>query len=407
MALTALLKKAEHFDRVIQEKHNIEGLVLPTIAYPQGVYGLNYNGNYENCAIWTGLYIAAQSFLYAATGDPSAKEKAKQGVSALYKLQDLAGYGNEIIARGFKHIDDAHEDLFWKESLSLTRTKDEWHKDDGYMWLGKPSKSQIFGAIFGYFAYTQHCDPTAEEKLEIGSYVKRIVDRIIDKTTRSYLYSKYEPFLWSVGPQLMLGKLKLCASLTGDSSYEEEYRRLLDEEGYAKRLSQCRWKLRGYRNISSNDLTSEDNLAMLNYMMLLTLEDNWGIRDRCLRGVSKRWNVIDDPENALHNFAYHALTGTKTDQLEIAIEALERFPTLKEVPIVARKRVHSSKLACFTNLFDGSVTPMRKRSADEFMWRYNPRRKDGWVEGKPGCMQFTGVDFLIAFGLGRMHNFIE
>ena len=67
MSLDLILEKAERFENAIENRHLIEGLILPTVVLPPQGRKDFQTGNYENCAIWTGMYVAAQSLRYATT----------------------------------------------------------------------------------------------------------------------------------------------------------------------------------------------------------------------------------------------------------------------------------------------------------------------------------------------------
>ena len=153
---------------------------------------------------------------------------------------------------------------------------------------------------------------------------------------------------------------------------------------------------------------SEDNLAMLNYYMLMNLETDDRILAICREGLQKRWRVINDSENSLFNFIYHALTERTTPELNQGIDALTRFPINKTVPVVALKRNLPRSLSeVITNIRNSKPIPIEERPVDEYLWRVNPLRRDFWSGDREGTMEFTGIDFLIAVYLGLYHKFIK
>lgn len=415
-SLTEILKKAEDFNSIIQDRHSIRGLVLPTLVLPSVGRGDYQSGNYENCAIWTGVYVAAQSLRYAATGDLQAREQARAGLQALHKLQDVTGELG-LIARGYKdgNAKTWDEDFFWEKR---GRHGDEWHQNDsGQRWLGDPSKSQIFGVVFGYFAFYQFCNPDEQEKKKIGLYLSNIVNRIIknemmviDKDGQVSNWGNYSPKQYlgfgGIGPFLMLSKLKLAANITGLEIFKKEYQRLIYGKEYLRFLERCRPNFPVLKQLSTS-FGSEDNLAMLNYYMLMHLEDNGDVLSKCKKGLEKRWKIVNDPENVLFNFIYHALAKTETPDLEAGVKALHKFPTEKSVPLIALKRkLPDSKRAIVWNIASSRRMSIEERPADEYLWRVNPFRHDKWRNGREGIMEFTGVDFLIAAYMGLHHNFI-
>ena len=417
--LDEILKKAEYFDGVIQARHSIQGLVLPTVVLPPAGREDYQTGNYENCAIWTGIYVAAQSLRFAVTGDAQAREQAKSGLLALHRLQEVTGESG-LIARGYKtgYEQTWDEEFFWKKERDKTRQRDEWHQSTGYRWLGDASKSQVFGVVFGYFTFSEFCNPTKKEREEIGRYLSNVVDRImssglkiIDKDKQVSGYGNYSPKQYlgygGIGPFLILSKLKLAFQIAGQEGYETEYRRLLGEEDYVRFLKRGRLDAPILRQLLTSS-GHEDNLAMLNYYMLMTLETDEELRKLCREGLDKRWNAINDPENSLFNFIYHALMQVKTPALERGVDALLRFPTKKQVHAIALKRkLPKSRIEVVMDTFTPRKIPIELRPIDEYAWRVNPLRHDLWVGGKVGTMEFTGVDFLIATYLGLYHGFIR
>lgn len=418
MVSEKILEKAEYFDKVIQERHNIEGLVLPTLVLPSVGRDDYQSGNFENCAIWTGEYVAAKALEYARTGDQRAREYAKGGVLALNRLQDITGQDG-LVARGFKVGDEPtwDEDFFWKKRGDSTRQRSEWHQAGNYRWLGDTSKSQIFGVAFGYFAFNQFCDPTDVERDEMGKHFSKIVDRIgssggkiVDVDGRESGYGNYSPKQYfgfgGIGPFLMLSKLKLAGQLTGEKRFEDEYQRLLSEEDYSKFLGRCRLNPPVLKQLSTS-FGSEDNLTMLNYYMLMNMEDDSGILQECRDGLERRWGVINDPRNSLFNFVYHSISKNETSDLRLGVEAMYDFPLEKRVSGVAlKRRLPMSKLKLAKDVMLSSRMSTEDRPIDEYAWRVNPLRKDEWMADKEGVMEFTGVDFLIAANLGAYHRFL-
>ena len=140
----------------------------------------------------------------------------------------------------------------------------------------------------------------------------------------------------------------------------------------------------------------------------MNLESDAGVLEACMQGMERRWQVIDDPENALFNFIYHALTLRQTPELESGVNALRYFPNKKTVSVVALKRkLPDSKLEIARDLLNSDRISIQNRPIDEYAWRVNPRRRDAWALGEKGTMEFTGIDFLIAENLGRYHGFVK
>jgi len=420
-----ILEKAEEFDRVIQEKHTLDGLVLPTLVTDSELEIGPYSGNHENDTIWTGLYATAKAFEYAVTNDPKARELAKKSILALHKAQDIT-LKPGLVARGYKIADKAtwDEAFFWIKTgknlghselrafedyedsakaldfLFGYRRKNEWNQGEEeferYRWLGDPSKSQIFGVMFAYFTFDKFCNPDEEEKAEIKRHLCDIVDRIIDndmtivgadsemtgygnykarsgkddrgiKKTLNWFREAYG----NLGPFLILSHLKLAYKMSGDERYQRKYEELLYGESHTRFLGKSRISIPLINNILTTG--SDDNLAMLNNYLFMSLEDDPHLISICAQGLGDRWRRIRDPENALFNFIYHALVGSGEDH-KIGADALSKFPKEKSVPLISLKR----KQKTLQSLTARETVHIENRMVDEYMWRVNPFRRSEW-----------------------------
>jgi len=414
--------KAEKFKREIDTKHRIEGLILPTLIHPPLGRPDLQTGNYENCAIWTGLDVPARSMEYYITKDPKTRTSAKWGLNALHKLQDITGVSG-LISRGFKIRDAASwdEDFFWIKPTDKTRQSNEWHQNGKYRWLGDVSKSQIFGIVFGYWTFNEFCNPNEEERKQISTHLEQMTEKLMgdrlvlkDADGQKSGYGDYRRKtvhlgIGGLGPSLVLGQLKLTEHITGNKKWGDEYRRLIQEEGFSECLNFQGRQLPPFKNIPilgnlSTSFGSEDNLAMLNAYMLLNLEQNPHIRTIILRGLENRWSTADDKENSLFNFIYHASGLSMTPDLLTAVDALKRFPEEKTIPIVALKR--KASLVQIAKSIGSDNIPIENRPIDEYAWRVNPKRRDSW-RGIGGQMEFTGVDYLLARAIGLKHGYLK
>ena len=335
MSLDLILEKAEKFEAAIENRHLIEGLILPTLVLPPEGRDDFQTGNYENCAIWTGLYVFAQALKFASTGDISARAAAWNGILALNKLQDITGKSG-VVARGYKLREELtwDEPFFWikneknfgqsktrnnpsdledktrsYDTLFGYRRNNEWHQSGNYRWLGDASKSQVFGILFGYFAYNQFCNPSPLQRNSIKTHVAQIMHSILDhgnqiadidgKPTTFGNYNNKNSY--SVAPALLISQLKFAHHLTGESRFEDEYRRQLDGSIRNGTLTPKRPRF-FILNRTHTNLGSDDNLAMLNYLMFMGMQSDQNILGLCREELEKRWHTINDHENSLFNF---------------------------------------------------------------------------------------------------------
>lgn len=361
-------------------------------------------------------------------GDAMVRTEAMGCIEGIDHLQTVSGVEG-LLARGCKLGDEPTwcEDFFWKKKGDKTRQSTEWHQNGEYRWLGDASKSQVFGVTLAYASLLLYGKPSESERKTAAEHFCRIVDRILDNDetivdadTAATGYGNYSPkqFLGfgGIGPQLMLVNLKLASLLNDNNSSKYDYGQLYEErlaEGYLKFVERSRIDLPVLRSLSTSH-GSEDNLAMLNTLLLDELNrfsgDNKAeVHDACVNGIAKRWQVVDSPENALFSIIYHGMLdrgGADTVQPSmLAMSSFsERNKNTHKVALKAklgnrRQRLRASLLP--------KIKPIGEWPAEEYAWRWNPRRPASWSEGLDGNMQFTGIDYLLALSLGKYFSVIK
>lgn len=81
-------KKAELFEKRITARHRRHGFVAEChLETPGDVNSFVYEAT-DNDGLWTALYVAAESFRYAVTGDQEARERAQESIKAMMALEE-------------------------------------------------------------------------------------------------------------------------------------------------------------------------------------------------------------------------------------------------------------------------------------------------------------------------------
>ena len=89
-----LKEKADWMQSTIYPRHDMYGLTASCDLAEYGDLSSWYAVSNDNDGLWTSMYLASQSFRYAATGDPDAKAaawRAFQGLSLLNYVTGVAG----------------------------------------------------------------------------------------------------------------------------------------------------------------------------------------------------------------------------------------------------------------------------------------------------------------------------
>ena len=123
----------------------------------------------DSDSLWTSLFLAAESFRYAATKDPSAKESSTRTFNALRRLMTITGVPG-LTARTICKVEDNCSGGTWYESTV----------EPGWMWKGDASSDDTTGQLFGQSLYYLLVAETEEEREIAGQSILSMVDYIHD-----------------------------------------------------------------------------------------------------------------------------------------------------------------------------------------------------------------------------------
>ncbi len=302
-------KKAAFYDQQLQKYNTRLGFVGDArLNVPGDISGGTFKPHSDNDGLWTSLYIGAECFRYAVTGDPEAKKNARKSLESMMWLERVNGIPGFIS----RSIVPAGE----PERLHYGG---EWHltPDGKWEWKGDTSSDEVDGH---YFAYAIYYDLAADkkEKQEIQAYVRRITDYIVDHNY--YLLDlDGKPTTWGFwGPQELnqklqhlcerglnsleiLSHLKASYHITGDKKYQEAYEELIRKHGYA--INTVKQKMIWPHSIINH---SDDELAFVPYYHLLQYETDPKLVSIYLSSIQRSWEIERPEISPFFDYVYGA-----------------------------------------------------------------------------------------------------
>lgn len=263
-----LAQKQDFFNEVLMKRH----IRAPWIA---GQCHLTTPGDTtswlpeddDNDGEYTGNYLAMESFRYASTKNPGAKENAEKAFSFLKTLQKITDtdgfFARTIVPADWKNVHDGNK-IYTEKELADELVKEprfkpvevRWHKskDGKWLWKGDTSCDEMCGHMFGYYFYYTLAADENEKKI-IGKHVGRIVDYLmkhnldlVDTDGKATRWSVWSPDKLNRDPEWlpdrnqnsmeMLTFLLLAHHMTGEEKYQKEYLRLIEKENYLQNMSE-------------------------------------------------------------------------------------------------------------------------------------------------------------------------
>lgn len=405
-----LVEKAEHYEQINAARHNRYGFTADCeLLDPEDPSKFRYNAT-DNDGLWTSITVAAQSFRYAVTRDPKARELARQSMRAMLELAYKTGSPG-FIARAIAREDEDNVNL---SDYSPERWKPS--PQSGWLWKTDTSSDELDGHYFAWYIYYELV-ADEQERREIAEVCRAVTNRILNdnllyirpdgkRTTWGVWSPEYlndDPWWWqerALNATEILSHLRVAYHLCGDQRFLQAYESLIRQHHYLLNAAEGRVNAPPYA-INHSD----DELWFLAYYPLLMLEKEPSRRTLILLSLERSWQAIRPERSPLYNFIYGAATGKPCD-VEEAVETLRRWPwDLRGWEVRNSHRtdlVISPERSRPGNPIATTALPPDERQG--LKWNANPYRMD-W--GGTGHYEEYGGAFLIAYWLGRYHRLIS
>ncbi len=284
-----------------------------------GKMGVDISHISDNDGLWTQTYLAALCMWYDVTKDEkilTLARKYKDAMLVLSKATEIKGFP----ARAVRYPDENG----WGEGLGELDLGAEWHRssDGSYEWLGETSSDEMTGHYVGYSLYYDLC-ATEDEKPSIREAICDMTDHILehngflcdfDGLPTSWACWNEEAlnndsmWMWEKGVNSlqMLNFLKISYHVSGDEKYNNKYKSLINEHHFLLNAAY-------HKRADGHTCHIDDNLAMMNSLSYLRLEDDPSIRQYILIGLANHFNYEKVEGNPYFAFIYSAFTGEPCD----------------------------------------------------------------------------------------------
>lgn len=452
-----LAEKARFYEDEIDKYHRRTeyGYVLEVTTSEQGKKVGIQQRDSDNDGLWTSMYGAGECFAYAATGDPEAKQRAKDAFEALRFLGAVTQGGPQpslpgFVARTVVPVDggwNPNETKYTAEGDQRNQRNDKkwkvihprWPTSADGKWYYKvdTSSDELDGHYFFYGLYYDLVADSEEEKLRVRDVVVGITDHLVEHGFNLVDWDG-TPTRWAVyGPEhinhdidwweerglnslSILSYLVTAEHISGEPRYREAIEHLVNEHAYAANTTNPKMS-QGWGDGNQSD----DEMAFMSYYNLLRYEKDPRLRNFYLLGFARYW-ALEVPEmNPFFNFIYASqATGQKFadafgeldldprgDWLADSVETLMRFPLDRfDWRHINSHRIDIQPLLPYLRgghverngyRVNGKVIPVDETHFDH--WNYDPWGLDN---GGNGTSLSDGAVFLLPYYMGLYHGYI-
>lgn len=380
----------------------------------------------DNDGEYTAMYLAMESFRYAVTDDPEAKERARKAFDFLHYLREVTGmdgfFARTIVPADWTQMHDMNRTFtpqeLAEEIINNPRQKPvevRWHlsEDGKWMWKGDTSSDELDGHFFGYYWYYKFVADDSE-KQRIANHVEKIVDHLVrndfyligvDGThTKWGVWSpkslNHDPE-WAPENPLnsleILSFLKFAHEITGHELYQDEYIRLIAEEGYLTNAKNL------YTTNPAWETYFDIYLALYIYPALIEMEEDPALNTEYMAHMDQWFQKFKETNSPLLNFTYNLLKGG-ADELESSIFFLQDAPLDLVDWTIDNGRREDLHLVRVPILESVQVNELRPPSEYRTMrWDRNPYFA---VAGNP-AQEREPVYWLLPYWMGRYLELIR
>jgi Two component regulator propeller len=424
----SLAEKADVYEKLVRERHvRPPGLVEHCILKQPGDLSQHTPTDTDNDGLFTGLYVGAEAYRFAMTGDREAAQHARESYRAMEYLQTVTetpGFvARTVIPAEWDGMADRNR-TYTPQEVAAERVanprfrlvEDRWRKsrDGKWLWKGDTSSDEISGH---YFAYGVYYDLVADEaeRRRVAQLVGRITDHIIEGgyTLRDI---DGQPTLWGVwAPERLLDDpdwqpergsnsveilsyLAVAHHVTGDEKYLRELEKLFGEKRYGELI------LEPKLSAPSEFTYIDDQLLAISYRGLLAYDRDPERRKVYLKSLRNWFDVIRRDHSPLYGFVYGGVMGGDFGALG-CVEFLRDSPLdMVDWTIDNRHRedVRLVRVPVIEHVQVDRLLPASERSLNK--WDKNPYKA---VDGSGGRSESSSVHWLLPYWMGRYYGIIK
>jgi hypothetical protein len=404
----SLKEKARVYQERLESRYQMPEGLIRYRRWLEGHPEMPGYGTLADGSFFLGIYLASQALRFVATGDPEAKEQVLLSLRAMKLYAEVSGERG-LLARYFSPAKP--DDDRWLQSPT--------HPE--YFWLSDVSRDQYAGYIHGLgVTLAVVSDPAIRS--QIPPIAAALADHLIEneleiidwdgeRTTHGDLRGRIIGFIPNgVNALICLAIAKVAAEGAGEQKYIDFYEQLV-QDGYPQITKWSHFSIFGIGN------RVNDNMAYLALYPLLFLEDDREIVQKLRKGGRRTWSHVREDHNAFFSFVHAAVVGDDEpgqppggEGKAKGREAIFEFPDNKVVWPVDLTREEFDFPRAFLNTRkcepkSKRAVPLYLRPRSASLWVSDPHRLVGYLKGI-GNVEHTGIDYLIAYWLGRYHGFI-
>lgn len=376
----------------IQKRHLPFGTILdPTFTNPDS-NDIETYARAGDSAIWTGHYLAAESFRYRVTGSPDALANVRKALQGIRSLVDVTG--TDLLARCYVPVNSPYAKAI-REEEGRHGLYPAILNGEEVFWIGNTSRDQYSGVFFGLGVAYDFVD-VPDVKQQAAMLVTRMLNFLENRGWLVQMPNGEISTTFIGRPEQRLSFLIVGRRVNSDrfgSSY-----------GW-QRMANLATLSTGIAYDLGDTHTSyfKFNLDTINLFNLIRLEGNSFYRGRYMRSYDLLRRTTDDHGNPHFNMVDYALKGPDSRRDSGTREMLQQWISRpRRDPYLdwrgdARYPSCGEERAC-------QPLSIADRIRTDFLWQRSPFLLVG---GGTGKIEGAGIDYILPYWMARYYGVIQ
>lgn len=371
----------------IQARHLPYGTIIDPIYASSTSSDITAYTRCADSAIWTGHYLAAESFRYKATGDPAALANATSALAGLKSLVDVTG--TDLLARCLVPMSSPYAaGITNEESANGIYTSGQNY------WIGNTSRDEYLGVFFG-LSVAYDMLGQAGIQASIQTLAARMLNFLIGHAWTVVMPDGTVSTTFIIRPDEQLGVLQVGRQVN-PSQFASAYQNTVST------LASLVAAPVAVDAADVRDSYFKFNLDAINLYSLIRLEGNAGLKASYQAAYNIYHSAVQSHMNAHFNMVDRALNGPDanrdSDTVTYLNEWLER--PLRD-PYVDLEGQFAS---CVSADQSCDPIPVNLRIPTDFLWQRSPFQLVG---GGSDLIESAGIDYILPYWMARYYGVIR
>jgi hypothetical protein len=378
---------ANALSQLVRARHMLYGTVIdPVFASPDSEQITGYT-RCGDSAIWTGHYLAAESFRHKVSRSQQALDNVNVALYGLRTLVDVTG--TDLLARCYVPAASAFAaGIIQEEARHGVRVASLGGAP--YYWIGNTSRDQYCGAFFGLAVAFDMVDD-AGVRASASYLITRMLNFLLRNNWNVRMPDGSISTTFAARPDQQLTLLQIGRRVNSGFDTRYAIARLFQSGSVGIPIA--------FEVLDDHGSYFKFNLDTINFYNLIRLESS-----------SFRWfydeaydvlrRTTNDHGNAHFNMIDRALRGPNAARDAATVAYLnEWLLRSRRDPYVDLRQVYS---ACGTDRACAPI-PVEKRVRTDFLWQRSPFLLYG---GGDGLVEGAGIDYTLPYWMARFYGVI-